>query len=503
MTPTPQQRTPQQRAFLTVLTTTTANLALVARAGCGKTSTILLAVDAATQQNPRAEILVCAYNKAIADEVSQKLKERGHTDWRTVQASTAHALGFGLLKFVFKPQVDDKKVANLIAAQNEEVFSQYGSQIAQLVRYAKQAAFGFFAGIGDASAWYHLADHFDINGFDDTSSMDEVIQAAQTIYKLSLNQTDVVDFDDMIIFPLIKNLRVKFTKDLIFVDEYQDISPARAALIRKFLGTKGRIVLVGDDRQAIYGFSGADAQALPNGIAHHNCTVLPLSVTWRCPQAVVRLAQTLVPDIEAAPEAPEGEVNHIAGFDDETIASITKQDSILCRNTAPLIKLAYKLIRAGKPCKVEGRAIGDGLVALVRRWKVTTIAAFLTRLDAYQDREVGKALAKGNDTKVEEVEDRCQTLREIANAVQLQGKQQVADMVMFIQTLFADGAENVTVLATYHRSKGREWPHVYLYEHRTRCPSKAARQEWQKQQEANLAYVAFSRAMEKLTFVGA
>ena len=38
--------TAQQSAFLNALTSTSSNLALVARAGCGKTSTILMAVDA-------------------------------------------------------------------------------------------------------------------------------------------------------------------------------------------------------------------------------------------------------------------------------------------------------------------------------------------------------------------------------------------------------------------------------------------------------------------------
>ena len=58
------------------------------------------------------------------------------------------------------------------------------------------------------------------------------------------------------------------------------------------------------------------------------------------------------------------------------------------------------------------------------------------------------------------------------------------------------------MLATYHRSKGREWPRVFLLEHHLRCPSKAARQPWQLEQEGNLAYVAITRAQEDLIYVG-
>jgi superfamily I DNA/RNA helicase len=498
MTPTVQQQN-----FLDWLLSSTGHGALVARAGCGKTSTIRMMVSALVKQNPRQEIQVCAFNKPIADEVGVKLKEDGHTDWRTVAASTIHSMGFGLLKFAFKPTVDDKKVRKLIDAQNEPIFRTYSAQIAQLVGYAKDAGFGFFNGkeIGNVGAWYELADHFDVNGLDDTSEADDVVAAAQLIYKASLADTSTIDFADMILMPLVKNLRVKFGKDVIIGDESQDWSPSKMALVRKFLKPRGRLIIVGDDRQAIYGFAGADAEAMPRMIREMDMTVLPLSVTWRCPKAVVRLAQQLVPDIEAAPEAAEGEVIHTNDIA-ELLESITPKDAILCRNTAPLIETAYKLIRAGKPCKVEGRSIGEGLINLSRRWKVTTIDALLQRLDAYQAREVQKAQAKGNEAKIEEVQDRVATLVEICNACIQQKKTQVEDVVTFINNLFADGAENVTVLATYHRSKGREWQRVILWEHASRCPSRAARQPWQMQQEENLAYVAFTRAQQTLVFAG-
>ncbi len=501
--------TPQQQAFIRALLETTSHIVLRARAGCGKTTAIMMGVAALAPRH--GDILVCAFNKAIADEVSRKLEKKGHK-WPKVQACTLHSLGFGLLKFAFKPKVDGNKVRNLIRAQypsrhahgvpdaDAAIFEEYDSQITELVRYAKQAGVGFFddLAIGDVSVWHYLADHFDVNALEDTSQSDDVITAAQFIYRASLRQTDIVDFDDMILFPLVKNMRVKFTKDIIFLDEAQDLSRARQALARKFLKPwTGRMIMVGDDRQAIYGFSGADSAALPNMIKSYNATVLPLSVTWRCPKAVVALAKEIVHDIEAPPEAPEGQVLHV----NKVPTDFGPTDAILCRNTAPLISLAYKLIRAGKPCKVEGRSIGDGLAKLAGRWKVKTVDALINRLEAYQEREVQKALAKGNEAKAEEVEDRIGTLLEICNACIDQQKLTVLDVQDFILNLFADGAENCTILATYHRAKGREWPRVFLLEHHERCPSRAARQDWQLEQEENLAYVAITRAQETLVFI--
>jgi superfamily I DNA/RNA helicase len=497
--------TAQQQSFLTALTATTSNLALVARAGCGKTSTILLGVDAYRVSHPNAEIVVCAYNKAIADEVKVKLIAAGHADWRKVSATTIHSLGFGLIKFVFKSAINENKVYDLVQAKEQintmerDTYLQYGAQIATLVRYAKQAGVGFFndVPIGDVTTWHELADHFDVNGLEETDQMDAIVECAQVIYRESLALTSVIDFDDMILFPLIKNLRVKFGKDLIFLDEAQDLSRARQALAKKFVKPGGRMVIVGDDRQAIYGFSGADAAALDNLTSSLGAIRMPLSITWRCPKAVVRLAQRYVPDIEAAETAPEGEVAYLTELPED----LKPGDAILCRNTAPLIKIAYSLIRKSKPCKVEGRAIGDGLLKLVGRWKINTIAALIKRIEDYKEREVQKAIAKGSEAKAEEVTDRCDTILEICHACIAKDKTAISDVKEFIANLFADGAEHVIVLATYHRSKGREWKRVLLWEHATRCPSKAAKQPWQRVQEDNLAYVAITRSQHALAFV--
>lgn len=503
--------TAQQQDFLDALVDTTSNLALVARAGCGKTSTILMGVDALVKAHPNAEIVVCAYNKAIADEVKEKLIAAGHTDWRRVSAATLHSMGFGLLKFLFKPTIDDKKVRKLVEASNSFACQAYGEQVAKLVGYAKQAGVGFFpdAPIGNAQVWHDLADHFDVNGLDDTSEADAMVEAAQSIYKQSLSQTDVIDFDDMVLFPLVKNLRVRFQKDVLLLDEAQDLSRARQALARKFVKPHtGRMIVIGDGRQAIYGFSGSDAAALENLISSLNAVRMPLSVTWRCPKKVVALAQTIVPDIEAADSASEGSIEYVRCLPDDakTVAEtglelVNPDDFIMCRNTAPLIGVAYKLIRKGIACKVEGRAIGDGLQALAKRWKVKTIDVLRGKLKMYRGREIEKAQAKGQDAKIEEIEDKVATLEGICEECTLQGKHTVADVCAFIDALFADGAKGVVTCMTYHRAKGRESKRVFLWEHEARCPSKMAKQPWQLEQEANLAYVAFTRPKEQLVFV--
>jgi superfamily I DNA/RNA helicase len=491
----------QQQAAVAAIRGTSSHLALVARAGCGKTSTILLMVDEIRAAFPRAEVAVVAFNKAIANEVKEKLEKRGHRDFRLTQAGTLHSLGFSLIKFGLNRNVDldDKKVKNIIKRINDPFADFYANVIETLVRKAKSEGFGFFNDkqIGDAHAWYMMADHYDINGFENTSDMDQCVEYAQRVYRASLQETGTIDFDDMILFPLVHNIQVRFPKDFVFVDEAQDMSRARQALVYKFIKPRtGRMIIVGDDRQAIYGFSGADSDALNNMRDRLNATVIPLSVTFRCPVSVVKKAQMLVPDIEWAPGAKEGRVDVIT----EPPTDIGPGTAVLCRNTAPLIENVYSLIRRGIAAKVEGRDIGEGLLQLIRRWKTNDIDVYLSKLDDYEQRETQKAAAKSNDAKVQQIEDKCATVKCIANQCILEGNPTVSAMVTAVENLFGDDVTGCVVFATYHRSKGREWPRVILIQHDRFCPSPFAKQEWQLQQEDNLAYVAFTRAEEELLF---
>ncbi len=96
--------TKQQQAIIDEIGDGTGHIMIQARAGSGKTTSILMAVDAIAKAHPEQEVVVCAYNKAIAEEIKGKLIDRGHTNIRKVSASTLHSLGFGLVRAQFKPR---------------------------------------------------------------------------------------------------------------------------------------------------------------------------------------------------------------------------------------------------------------------------------------------------------------------------------------------------------------------------------------------------------------
>jgi superfamily I DNA/RNA helicase len=332
-----------------------------------------------------------------------------------------------------------------------------------------------------------------------------VVSAAKQIYRLSLDQCrSVIDFDDMILAPLVFRARF-WPKDWVLVDESQDTNPARRALALAMLKPKtGRMIFVGDPAQAIYGFTGADSDSMNQLAQATNAKMLPLNVTRRCPKAVVEQAQRLVPDFVAHEDAPMGVVRAIE-YDALVTEGLSKTDAILCRNTAPLVQTAYMLISNGIACRVEGREIGSGLIKLACRWKLKTLDKLLIKLEDYQARQTAKFMSRDQEDRIQGLVDQLDCLRIIINRCQAQNKHSIDDLVKDIEAMFGntpDGQQPpVLTLSTGHKSKGREFARVYLLDMQKYCPSPYAKKDWQLVQERNLEYVMITRAMRELIYV--
>jgi hypothetical protein len=250
---------------------------------------------------------------------------------------------------------------------------------------------------------------------------------------------------------------------------------------------------------AIYGFSGADSESLNKIAQEFNAIELPLTVTYRCPKSIVAHARQWVSHIEAHESAPEGSVTVMQEVEFLKLGAedLRVDDVILCRNTKPLVELAFAYIRRGMACHVEGRDIGQGLIVLTKKWKsAKTVKALRGRLEKYMAKEIETALAKGQESRAALVEDKVQTLLVIMD--QFADSDSVEMVVAKINTIFStteDGqpAQSLT-LSTIHKSKGREWDRVYWYGRNKFQPSPFARQRWQVEQEMNLQYVACTRA---------
>ena len=489
---------PQQQAFIDFCMYERRSGVLEAVAGAGKTTTILGAVKVM-----RGQSAILAYNTKIANEIKEKLVKNS-IDWRKAQAGTVHSFGFSAYRKAFPDVVVNRhKVEDMLttAIERGELASvaAYASVIVSLISMAKQRAIGVLTRMDDRAAYADIIEHFDLLDSDDEKApIPAIISAAIRFLGLSNVRTAEIDFDDMVYLPLIH--RVKFWQfDNVFVDEAQDTNPARRALVRALVRKGGRVIAVGDRHQAIYGFTGADADSLDLIAKDFNAKRLPLTVTYRCPKAIVAFARQWVSHIEAHESAPEGAISRSTFMQFVERKDLDGNAAILCRNTKPLVAAAFALIRRKIACRIEGREVGRSLEKLATRWTaIKTITALEDKLTDFLDRETTKLLAKKKEQKLQEVEDQVETLRVITERCREEGKTRVADVVASINELFGDDISGILTLSTIHKSKGREWQRVFWLDRAGTCPSRYARQAWQMEQEINLQYVAATRAQAEL-----
>lgn len=194
--------------------------------------------------------------------------------------------------------------------------------------------------------------------------------------------------------------------------------------------------------------------------------------------------------ITAALTASEGRVETLDRY---SVSDFLPSSSVLCRNTAPLITFAFSLLRRGVACHVVGRDIQVGLEKLVDKTKGDSLASFRINLISNRNKECQKLRSKGKRQAAENYNDKIEALLVIASTCQ-----DVAQVKTKIQVLFKDGP-GVT-LSTIHKSKGLEWPTIFLLDWHL-VPSPYAEQDWEKRQERNLQYVAVTRAKENIKYI--
>ncbi len=443
---------------------------VIARAGSGKTSTI---VEGFKYLPKGKKTLMVAFNKAIAEELKQRAPSY-------VDVMTLHSLGFRAIKQSFGADVileNDKThmlISTLIGDSRE--MWEVNQSIAKCVSLCKGFLVDTSSKIGD------LIDKFGIEIFE--YSREKFIELVIKTLSLCKAKKNVVDFDDMIWFPFVYRLNVgKF--DVVFVDEAQDLNQAQIAMVLSACKVDGRIIAVGDPAQSIYQFRGADSEAIPNFINKLGAKTLPLSVTYRCPKKVVKLAQDIVPDIEAAEDAKEGVVEEVPA--EQILKLVRPGDFVLSRTNAPLIKHCMALLRAGVPANIQGRDVGANLNYFIKKSKAKTIDAFIEYVNSWRELEVKRLLSEKKDTMV--AIDKAECLLNLC-----EGTLTIKDLKETIDRLFNDVDDAAKVIfSTTHKAKGLERNRVYVLANTYR-PGQGG-------EEANLWYVAVTRSKSELYLV--
>jgi DNA helicase-2/ATP-dependent DNA helicase PcrA len=460
----------------------TANLLIDAKAGTGKTTTICEAMDHAGGRS-----VFLAFNKTIAQELGNRIgKER---------AKTFNGLGHGLwMRYRPGSQLDARKtrrIAEGILGKDSAILKDYGFAIQRTVGLMKNNAFGIQSNYS-VDEVKELIDSYDLSVPEDMLA--EVATAATRVFYSSNADEATFDFDDQLFGPILH--RWSFPHwDNVWVDECQDLSAIQHLMLEALSASRARIGAVGDRHQAIYGFRGALSDSMDLLKRRFNMLELPLNISYRCPQAVIREAQKFCPDIQARPGAPEGLVRWVQdmdGYDEGCDPEFFASDQlILCRNNAPLFKAILRAVRAGKPVRVLSNFL-ESLAGFIRSFKVQTTVQLQGKLDEWRRKEIEAAQKKGFLGKIAGIEDKHATLTLFCRQCR-----NVEEIVKLLEKLAASTVG--PIFSTIHKAKGLEADSVYILRPDL-MPAKYARTAESKQQEANLQYVAITRAKDNLTY---
>lgn len=174
-------------------------------------------------------------------------------------------------------------------------------------------------------------------------------------------------------------------------------------------------------------------------------------------------------------------------------------DFVLCRTNAPLISECFKFLKRGIRANIQGRDIGQGLIALVNKMKTNDIRELTARLSDWLHAETGKENAKRNpsEAKLTALADKHDCLMCF-----IEGAANASDVVRKIETIFTDDRNGVGIrLSSIHRAKGLEASRVFYLQPKGTGPRRDKMQEWELRSEENLRYVAITRAIHELVMV--
>jgi superfamily I DNA/RNA helicase len=444
---------------------------------------------------PEKRILLAAFNKTIAKELQARSNGKDG-----VKAQTLHGLGFSFIVRAWRevrPESDNESgdrarwlSAKAAPSAPDEMLGLI-TKLHTKIRETEPLITDLDDPVQRAA---EIANQYDLTPDDDWIERgwnlprvaERAIMAVEHA-KAKPTQTGF-DFADMLFLPLVHKLYFP-SYNLVCIDEAQDMSKSQIQLARAACFKDGRIVVIGDDRQAIYSWRGADSGAIDRMKKELRAEELGLTVTFRCPKKVVSLASEIVPDFTAGDTAPEGIIETVTK--EKLMEVVRPGDFVISRVNAPLGSIAMALWKNNIRAKIRGREIGAGLLSKLKSFKVKEISELVGKVTAWKHAEMEKYKDLPED-KVAAFMERINDQAELYLSLS-EGLQSVGELEARIRNLFVeDGERGAVMLMSGHRSKGLEADNVFLLAGTMRKGSR---------EEDNIRYVMITRAKNKLVWV--
>ena len=407
-----------QKRILDFIKYENGNLLVDAKAGSGKTSTLVLIADEIIKQNKKC--LFLAFNKSIVEELKTKIISD------SCQIKTLHSLGLSFLRsFLYKKHgenyvIDIDQHDEQIKQEVEKLFEVYCRQdfnianaemgsddrddlyynllreVASMVNYSRLYNCNYHEpeqlyDLAPKLCWY-LKDYEDYGMKRFPEIVEKVIDGIKESFENPVkDEAGIphyrVTYTDMIYFPCLYKMRPPFSLrtflDYVLIDETQDLSVLQQMFVKLFVGYNTRMIAVGDEKQAIYGFAGADTKSIKNLKKNFDLTELPLNICYRCPKNVIKIAQDIVPSIDwNHKREDDGIVDFI---DDSNLKDkLQPGDVILARRNNDLVRLYKKLVLDEKiSIKFKNQEMVTTIVNEIKK----VIKEYIKRYNAYANVE--------------------------------------------------------------------------------------------------------------------
>ena len=507
------------------VTTEAAPLAILAGAGAGKTRVLTrrIAWRAATGALEARHVLAVTFTRKAAGELRGRL---GRLEVHpAVTAGTIHALALAQLRARSAEQRRDfpalleRKARLLVPLTGRRGADARvaASELASEIEWAKAR--------GIRPDEYAAA----VRTAGRTPPRDDMA-AVYAGYEREKRRRGLVDFDDLLWWcadtleqdaEFAAAQRWRFRS--LFVDEFQDISPAQLRLVRAWLGDRADLCVVGDADQAIYGFGGADPSFLTDFTRQFPAAeVLHLGRNYRSTPEIVDTAEAVLRDgggsrpprvgvrgsgprpTVTAYDTEEDEARQVAGRLRDAWGGDRRWSdlAVLYRTNAQSAAFEAAFRAAGIPYRVRGagafldrpevRAALDALRAATRDAPGRSFAEHLVDLDLVDGSATGERSEHGDAL--------VRLGREYLDAEP--GPGSLDGFLAFLTAALRDDAPDevdAVELLTFHRAKGLEFHTVFVTGlERGLVPISYADTPPERAEERRLLYVALSRAEEAL-----
>lgn len=278
--------------------------------GTGKTTTLIRMVEEELERGtPPDRIGYVSFTRRAAEEAVRRACERFSLERKDLPFfRTLHSLCFKFLGISSSEILEGKRM--------EEFGELVGHKITGRFSLDEGTVFGFEKGdrlvfIENLARVRQVPLRELYNDDDDQLSWMEVDRFARTLAQYKID-TGLMDYTDLLQQFVATEVGPRL--DALFVDEAQDLSILQWEVVRKLAAQCNRVVIAGDDDQAIYRWAGADVETL----VQMEGDVRVLHQSWRVPRAVQEVASRVVSRIhhrrskEWSPRDAEGEVKWIS-----------------------------------------------------------------------------------------------------------------------------------------------------------------------------------------------